>query len=74
MIVTTQPISNIPPGAAEMTVIDDHVLRDLFAAFALGGLIANQGGPSTVGSPWLAAEAYQAADAMLAQRNASPTD
>lgn len=43
-------------------------LRDLFAAFALAGLIANQGSPRAIGGPWLAAEAYHAADAMLAQR------
>lgn len=43
-------------------------LRDLFAAFALAGLIANQGNPSSIGPPWLAVQSYMAADAMLAQR------
>lgn len=43
-------------------------LRDLFAAFALTGIIASDGNPNAIGEAWAANAAYTMADAMLAQR------
>lgn len=45
----------------------DVELRDLFAAFALAGLVNTEGVSGQV--DWTAATAYDLADAMLAHRN-----
>jgi hypothetical protein len=49
-------------------------LRDLFAAFAMAGILSQPNGnplgnPHDLGLRWCAATAYDLADAMLAQRN-----
>lgn len=46
---------------------DGFTVRDLFAAFALAGIL-NDGNPYQLGVKWCAATAYDLADAMLAQR------
>lgn len=46
---------------------DGLTLRDVFAAFALAGIL-NEGNPYALGVKWCAAAAYDMADAMLAQR------
>lgn len=55
------------PDAENLLIIDNDVLRDLFAAFALAGIL-NDGNPYQLGVKWCAAAAYDLADAMLAQR------
>lgn len=65
-------ISRNPPAFPNETAIqlgDDYqgmTLRDYFAAAALQGLLA--GRDILMEAEWLAAEAYQLADAMIAER------
>lgn len=48
--------------------LQENDLRDLFAAFALAGVMANKDA-GDVNPRWAAAKSYDLADAMLAQRN-----
>ena len=69
-IISIKPENFSKDGLIDLIKQDDMTLRDYFAAKALQGICAS--GPSSQWSnQMLAREAYQLADAMLAQRESA---
>ena len=67
---TTKPLNPylLSPNFNDTCSVSDVTLRDLFAAFALVGIVAKTHGDG-LGSPLPALQAYDYADAMLKARS-----
>lgn len=72
-VFPTLSSTNVVEGEEERHMLNHYstdgiALRDLFAAHAITGLLADPKRPASITKPDIAADAYEMADAMLAAR------